>query len=80
MSVSAFAPEFTGETARSTRRPLSPAFEEALYEAQHPIRAGLRFALRAVGYTTAAILALGGLPAAMALFYDVNAFSVMFAL
>lgn len=81
MSVSAFAPEFTRDPlARPATRPVSPAFEQALYDARHPVKAAVRFTLRVVAYTSAAILALGGLPVALALFYDANALSVMFAL
>lgn len=79
MSVSAVAPDFTSAPSRPLPRP-SPAFAQALEDARHPVRAAARFTLRALGYTVAAILGLGGLPAAFAVLYDTSALTIMFAL
>jgi hypothetical protein len=79
MSVSAVAPDFASAATRPAPRS-SLAFEQAHENARHPVRATARFALRAFGYTVAAILGLGGLPAALAVIYDTSTFSIMFAL
>jgi hypothetical protein len=81
MSATAVATTVTTRASgRPPRRPGPPAMQSVSYPAHAPLRSTAHLALRAVAYTAAAVLGLGGVPAAMALLEEAGVFAGMFAL
>lgn len=80
MSATAVATVVTTRASgRPPRRPRPPT-TAIVYTMRSPVRSTARLALRAMAYTTAAVIGLGGLPAAMALLDDVGFFAGVFVL
>lgn len=81
MSATAVATVITTRASgRPPRQPGPPALEPVVYAPRSLRRSAARLALRAMAYTTAAVVGLGGVPAAMALLDDAGVFSGIFAL
>ncbi len=81
MSATAVATVVTTRASgRPPRRPGPPNAEPVIYTIRSPFRSTARLALRAMAYTTAAVIGLGGIPAAMALLDDGGFFAGIFVL
>ncbi len=71
----------TRASGRPPRRPGPPAIQPAVGQTWKSHWLLARFALRAMAYTVAAMIGLGGVPAAVALLDDAGIFAgMMFAL
>ena len=81
MSATALATAITTRASgRPPRRPGPPMTEPIVYAPHSILWTTARLALRAMAYTTVAVIGLGGVPAAMALLDDAGIFTGMFAL
>jgi len=81
MSATAVATVITTRASgRPPRQPGPPAIKPIVYAPRSLLRSVTRLALRAMAYTTAAVVGFGGVPAAMALLDDAGVFAGIFAL
>ena len=81
MSATAVATVITTRASgRPPRQPGPPKIEPIVYASHSPLWSAARLVLRAMAYTTAAIVGLGGAPAAMAFLDDAGFFARIFVL
>ncbi len=81
MSATAVATVLTTRASgRPPRQPGPPASEPIVYAPHSALWLNARLALRAMAYTTAAVVGLGGIPAAMAFLDDAGVFAGIFVL
>lgn len=70
----------TRASGRPPRQPGPPRIEPVVYLSRSSLWSTVRLAVRAMAYTTAALIGLGGAPAAMAFLDDAGFFAGIFLL